>query len=460
MRSNRNVKSRKWIYIVLFAFIIIIGFYLYKAMSYESRFLPKTSVNQVDIGNLTVKEANQKLVKTFDVQDFKINDHEKEWKSISKKDLGVKTEFTEDLKKDLKKQNVWSWPASYLHKWKNITINNTQLDEENLSKFLNEKVKPELDQLNAQREPTKNATIAKTDNGFEIVPEQIGTAIDTNRVLEELGTKIKEGQNTLELEQYVQQPTLTANSPEITANLEKIKKVTDVPYTYIINGQSVAIPKENITSWVSFDGQNVSVDSNAVRDYVATLGQTYNTSQVSTSFKSTRRGDVSVPPGTYSWTIQVDSEADQLTKDILSGNGMNRTPITQGSATPDHSLVGGTYIEVDLQNQHMWYYKDGALQLETDIVSGKPSTPTPTGVFYVWNRERNATLVGENYRTPVAYWMPIDWTGVGIHDSNWQPAYGGNLWQTVGSHGCVNTPPGVMAQLFEMTATGTPVIVF
>lgn len=460
MRSNRNVKSRKWIYIVLFAFIIIIGFYLYKAMSYESRFLPKTSVNQVDIGNLTVKEANQKLVKTFDTQDFKINDHEKEWKSISKKDLGVKTEFTDDLKKDLKKQNVWSWPTSYLHKRKNITLNNTQLDEENLSKFLNEKVKPELDQLNAQREPTKNATIAKTDNGFEIVPEQIGTAIDTNKVLEELGTKIKEGQNTLELEQYVQQPTLTANSPEITANLEKIKKVTDVPYTYIINGQSVAIPKENITSWVSFDGQNVSVDPNAVRDYVATLGQTYNTSQVNTSFKSTRRGDVSVPPGTYSWTIQVDSEADQLTKDILSGNGMNRTPITQGSATPDHSLVGGTYIEVDLQNQHMWYYKDGALQLETDIVSGKPSTPTPTGVFYVWNRERNATLVGENYRTPVAYWMPIDWTGVGIHDSNWQPAYGGNLWQTAGSHGCVNTPPGVMAQLFEMTATGTPVIVF
>ncbi|MFS6998622.1 L,D-transpeptidase family protein [Carnobacterium maltaromaticum] len=61
----------------------------------------------------------------------------------------------------------------------------------------------------------------------------------------------------------------------------------------------------------------------------------------------------------------------------------------------------------------------------------------------MWNREPNAILRGVDYETPVKYWMPIDWDGVGIHDSNWQPAYGGNLYLTVGSHGCINTPPGV-----------------
>lgn len=460
MRSNKNVKSNKWIYIVLFVFVIIIGFYLYKTTTYEKNFLPKTSVNNVDIGNLTVTKADKKLIQAFDAQDFKINDQKKEWKKISKKELGIKTEFSSDLKDYLNKQNAWSWPLAYISKGKHFTINNTQLDEENLKTFLDGKVKPDLEQLNSQREATKNATIAKTENGFEVVPEQIGTTIDIAKVLESLTKDIKEGKNTIELEEYIQQPTLTANSPEITDNLGKLQKITDASYSYIINGQPVAIPKETITSWIAFDGKEVSIDQNAVHAYVDTLGQTYNTSVVNTPFTSSRRGEVSVPPGTYSWTIQTDSEADQLAKDVLAGNGMNRTPITQGSATPDHSLVGGTYIEVDLQNQHMWYYKDGAVQLETDIVSGKPATPTPTGVFYVWNKERNATLVGENYRTPVAYWMPIDWTGVGIHDSNWQPAYGGNLWQTVGSHGCVNTPPGVMAQLFEIADTGTPVIVF
>ncbi len=77
----------------------------------------------------------------------------------------------------------------------------------------------------------------------------------------------------------------------------------------------------------------------------------------------------------------------------------------------------------------MWYYKDGQLVLETAIISGKPATPTPTGVFYVWNKEEDATLTGEDYASPVDYWMPIDWTGVGIHDSDWQTEYGGDLWK-------------------------------
>lgn len=112
----------------------------------------------------------------------------------------------------------------------------------------------------------------------------------------------------------------------------------------------------------------------------------------------------------------------------------------------------------------MWYYKDGKLALETDIVSGKPNTPTPKGVFYVWNKERNATLRGLNedgtkYASPVDYWMPIDWEGVGIHDSNWQPTYGGDWWKQNGSHGCINTPPNVMKTLYDMIEVGTPVIV-
>ncbi|HRL51024.1 MAG TPA: L,D-transpeptidase, partial [Enterococcus aquimarinus] len=29
-----------------------------------------------------------------------------------------------------------------------------------------------------------------------------------------------------------------------------------------------------------------------------------------------------------------------------------------------------------------------------------------------------------------------------------------------GSHGCINTPPGVMKELYEMVEVGTPVLVF
>lgn len=37
--------------------------------------------------------------------------------------------------------------------------------------------------------------------------------------------------------------------------------------------------------------------------------------------------------------------------------------------------LGNTYIEVDLTEQYMWYYQDGNVIFESDIVSGLASDP-------------------------------------------------------------------------------------
>lgn len=211
--------------------------------------------------------------------------------------------------------------------------------------------------------------------------------------------------------------------------------------------------------WLSYKDGNTTIDEDKVRSYVASIGEQYNTSTNSSTFKSTKQGEVTVPAGTLSWTIQTDAETEALIEALKAGEDFTRTPIAQGSTDAGSPLFGNTYIEVDLKNQHMWYYKDGELVLDTKIISGKPATPTPTGVFYVWNKEEDATLTGEDYASPVDYWMPIDWTGVGIHDSDWQTEYGGDLWKTRGSHGCINTPPGVMKELYSKAEVGTPVIV-
>ena len=56
--------------------------------------------------------------------------------------------------------------------------------------------------------------------------------------------------------------------------------------------------------------------------------------------------------------------------------------------------------------------------------------------------------------------MPITWGGVGLHDATWQPAFGGTLYYTIGSHGCINLPYGVASSIFEAFGVGTPVIVY
>ena len=118
----------------------------------------------------------------------------------------------------------------------------------------------------------------------------------------------------------------------------------------------------------------------------------------------------------------------------------------------------------------MWFFQDGQVALETPVVTGNPNIgnrATPSGVYSILELMRNKTLKGEidpatgerEYETPVSYWMRVTWSGIGFHDATWQPAFGGSLYQTIGSHGCINMPYGQAQALYGMLAVGTPVII-
>lgn len=56
----------------------------------------------------------------------------------------------------------------------------------------------------------------------------------------------------------------------------------------------------------------------------------------------------------------------------------------QTAATHDAQDWGSTYAEVDVTTQHMWYIVNGAVVLETDVVTGKPTPDrvTPNGRIF------------------------------------------------------------------------------
>ena len=121
--------------------------------------------------------------------------------------------------------------------------------------------------------------------------------------------------------------------------------------------------------------------------------------------------------------------------------------------------IGSSYVEIDMGNQHLYLYIDGEIILESDFVSGNISRGfgTPAGVFGLTYKERNATLRGENYTTPVDYWMPFN-GGIGLHDADWRSGFGGTIYKTNGSHGCVNLPPSKTKELYDYLYKNVPVI--
>ena len=123
--------------------------------------------------------------------------------------------------------------------------------------------------------------------------------------------------------------------------------------------------------------------------------------------------------------------------------------------------LGDTYIEVDIPNQKLTCIKDGKLFLETDVVTGNMlrHRDTPSGVYYIYGKQKNRVLRGPGYASHVNFWMPVV-RGVGIHDALWRDEFGGDIYQTEGSHGCINTPYDNMKLLYENIEVGTPVLIY
>ena len=63
------------------------------------------------------------------------------------------------------------------------------------------------------------------------------------------------------------------------------------------------------------------------------------------------------------------------------------------------------------------------------------------------------------YALDVEYWMPFD-DQIGLHDSSWRTEYGGDIYLTDGSHGCVNTPLDAIATIYNNITVGTLVVVY
>ncbi len=142
----------------------------------------------------------------------------------------------------------------------------------------------------------------------------------------------------------------------------------------------------------------------------------------------------------------------------------------KAKGTSDNDL-GDVYVEISIDRQTMWCYKNGQLVVETPVVTGdisKEGRATPkNGCWPIFWKTTEYTMKGPKdangqpeYTAFVHYWMPFN-GGVGIHDlASRGNNFGGDIYKTNGSHGCINTPLEAAKTIYETVSVGTPVIVY
>jgi hypothetical protein len=216
-----------------------------------------------------------------------------------------------------------------------------------------------------------------------------------------------------------------------------------------------------------------TLDISALDAWLKEFTNRYNTLGTERTFTCMRGDTITVDGGSYGWLVDSVAERNAILSAIANNSTETREPyyIQRGAVHPSEQGLpdwGGTYVEVDQVTQKLYYFVNGELVLESDVVTGLPTIKrsTPNGVYQVMLKVTPAILRGPimpdgsyEWESNVVYWMQVTSNGVGMHDASWQPWFGGNRYTYGGSHGCINLPFAKAQQLYQQIEVGTPVII-
>ncbi|MCD7919405.1 MAG: L,D-transpeptidase/peptidoglycan binding protein [Clostridiales bacterium] len=473
MTTEKAMKTRRgfsWPIVLLVVMLVLLviagGVYVARAMGYEEKFLPDTSVNGVDVSGLTVAEAEQALDDSLTNYTLTLIERENATETISAEDIGMALDLGDSVEQLLEAQNGWLWPLYALgQRSSEVTLETAFVyDDAALSAAI--AALTCLDSAYAVA-PT-DAYISGYDSeagGVVIEAETQGTLVDEDVLTAVVVAAVDAMETELDLDAagcYIA-PTVTSDDPDLVLEAETLNGYLGVTITYEMGEDTVVLDGSTLVDWVTYNGDGTAtLDTDAVTAFVKNLASTYNTIFSNRTFTTTYGQTITVEGGDYGWWMDQNSEVEELTQQILDQESGTREPVWYSEAavlgigaTGDY---GDTYVEINLTAQHLYYYKDGALVVESDFVSGK-NDATPTGTYGILYCERYATLNGENYSSPVSYWMPF-YNGAGLHDASWRTSFGGTIYKTSGSHGCINLPIKVAQKIYENMSAGTAVIIY
>ncbi len=441
---------------------------------YSDKFFEGTTINGYDCSGKTPYEVEQMIAENVENYSIQISSRNLEPQVLEGNLINYKYAPDGEVMKLLKDQKPYKWIQGYLEE-KSYTI------AENVT-YSKELLQNQVLQLNcAQKEnqvAPENAYVSFTDTQFEIIPETEGSELNVKQAYQILDEAVAGKQEAIDFagtsDAYVT-AAVTKEDPGLKATLDACNNFTKASITYTFGEETVTLDGSTIKDWLQFDekGQFVQDDASFqqhIAEYVAQLAAQYDTVGTSREFYTTSGRTVYVYGSAYGWQIDQKAEAAQLTQEIQSGVQTSRDPAYAMTANSrGHNDLGNTYIEVDLSSQHMYYYQNGGIIFDSDIVSGNMSysdRQTPEGIYTLYYKKSPDVLRGEKrpdgtyeYETDVDYWMPFN-GGIGFHDAGWQPYFGGDRYLTGGSHGCINMPPYNAAILYEIIQFGVPIICF
>lgn len=472
------MKKAIWItlsVLILIPALVLGGCYLVIRYQFKDTFMPGLFINGCYAADYTPEELNKELKERTSCPEFTIKDKDGNIYTFSLEEIKYDQDYLAKIQEIHSSQSVVEFVGWFIGD--NISFD--EIEIEPVASYEKEILHSYLDDVSYLKDNSdpkdKIVEIRKDHNGYYLYDET-RNLLSHDKAVAVIEDALDKGIFEVDLyakECYVEVEHTSQMKKTLEA-WEQLSGYIHSTITYQFGDRTEVVDCAEISSFIATDEEgeflydesgSFYLDSEKIRTYVKTLAEKYNTVNKPRRFRATRGDMVTVKTGTYGYKLDERAETEYLSNIIGRKNQLTRTPeFLQEAYTNSYSLsddIGETYIEVDLTNQMMYYYENGRLRIDTPVVTGNTALGrgTPEKVCFVYSKERNRILRGEDYASFVNFWMPV-YGGVGIHDSSWRGSYGGKIYRTNGSHGCINTPYAEVSRLYDMVEIGTPVIIF
>ena len=430
--------------------VLILVVYFTIASSYKGRFLGRTTINGLNCSGKTAQEVNTAM--NLQAKNYVLTLKERKGKTetINGGDIDLTYVDNGQVAELLDGISPYGWLWSQIRGTELTVQANMSYDE---TKF--ETVISHLSAFNpAYAEAPTDAQIVPGDTQFQIQKESEGRELDNEKALKLIQEGIKTGVTEIDFEdsECYKKPSVYENDQNLKEQLEKVNGYLKAKITYDFEDRTIEVTAQDIMAMIAQDDKgNYGLDQTKVKEFVTTkLAYATDTFGLTHTVKCHDGKTRKLTGGDYGWCINRDKTTEELIPLLESGAEKKIEPVYLYSAkSRAKDDIGGTYVEISISDQHLWCYKDYKLVTDTDVAIDAKKSPAVLG-----------TIETMGYSSPVTYWMPYC-GNVGMHDADgWRHEYGGKIYKTNGSHGCVNMPKAAARIVYNTLEIGSAVVVY
>ena len=441
---------------------VMLVVYIAVAVYFSSHFYEDTEIYGIDCSQKSVEEVKILVADKLDEYRLEVKERGGASEYLSADQIDLKFVDNSSIDRMARAQRSYIWPIMLMMERDDMAGVAFSYDQKKaLTAF------KDLECMNPiyTKAPT-DAYVQVTDSGFEVVKETEGNTLNPETTAKALYAALDGGKSVLDLEEedcYLK-PDLYSDDEALVAEAEAKDVLVQADITYEFGSRQERVNAPVIAQWITqaADG-SYGIDDVEVTEYVEALAAKYDTFGLPRQFYTSLGTTVTLTDGDYGWCMDQDATVVDLLNALGSGyQGTMEPQYTYTAMSREENDIGDTYVEICISQQVMWCYKDGVCIVYTSVVTGNPNKGNATPSNGVWSidaKMQNYTLVGEGYRSPVDFWMPFN-GNVGIHDMQTRAYFGGTIYLTNGSHGCINTPYANAKTIYENVSIGTPVIVY